>query len=199
MLLRCKNILLRNIINKTVSVLRIGLILFPPIPEDNRILFFQRDRDDFPFLSNFYGAPVKLDGEIWPTVEHYYQARKSFDEDYRRAVRTAKGPGQAKHLGSIPSGNRKVSKRSWFRKNPSLLRDDWEDVKLKSMEIAVEAKFTQHAGLAKRLLATYPAELVEDSTKGGFWGVGKEETGQNMLGRILMKQRERLVHQHKQC
>lgn len=42
------------------------------IPADNRILYFGRDRAVFGFLSHFHSAPVVLDGEVWPTVEHYY-------------------------------------------------------------------------------------------------------------------------------
>lgn len=41
------------------------------IPADNRILYFRRDREMFEFLSHFYLAPILLDGDTWPTVEHY--------------------------------------------------------------------------------------------------------------------------------
>jgi len=59
------------------------------IPPDGRILYFARDRADFVFLSHFYPSPILLDGEIWPTVEHYYQAQKSDDPAYRDAIRGA--------------------------------------------------------------------------------------------------------------
>ena len=55
------------------------------IPADNRILYFARDRGMFGFLSHFHPAPILLDGEVWPTVEHYYQAQKSFDPAYRQS------------------------------------------------------------------------------------------------------------------
>jgi hypothetical protein len=62
------------------------------IPADNRILYFARDRGMFGFLSHFHPAPILLDGEVWPTVEHYYQAQKLFDPAYRQAIRDAATP-----------------------------------------------------------------------------------------------------------
>jgi len=70
------------------------------IPADNRILYFGRDRATFGFLSHFHSAPILLDGEVWPTVEHYYQAQKSPDPAYRQAIRDAATPGRAKRLAA---------------------------------------------------------------------------------------------------
>ena len=57
------------------------------MPDDNRVLFFERDQEAFGFLSNFHPAPLNLDGESWPTVEHYYQCQKSLNPGYRDAIR----------------------------------------------------------------------------------------------------------------
>jgi predicted NAD-dependent protein-ADP-ribosyltransferase YbiA (DUF1768 family) len=66
------------------------------IPSDNRILYYGRDRDAFGFLSHFYPSPIELDGWIWPCVEYFYQAQKSSDRDYRRAImEAANTPGFA--------------------------------------------------------------------------------------------------------
>jgi predicted NAD-dependent protein-ADP-ribosyltransferase YbiA (DUF1768 family) len=75
-------------------------------PSDNRILYFARDRGMFGFLSHFHPAPILLDGEVWPTVEHYYQAQKSFDPAYRQAIRDAGTPGRVKapRMGSQKRG-----------------------------------------------------------------------------------------------
>ena len=76
-------------------------IQLPAIPNDNRILFYKRDRALFGFLSNFHSAPIVLDGETWPTSEHYYQAQKSQRSEYRDLVRIADTPGRAKHLATV--------------------------------------------------------------------------------------------------
>jgi len=164
----------------------------PAIPEDNRILYFGRDREQFGFLSHFHPAAIGLDGEVWPTVEHYYQFQKSPEPAYRQAIREARTPGMAKRLAAPPQAPRRVSAQSWFRKNGVPPRPDWHEVKLGIMRRADRAKFTQHRDLAERLLATGEAELVEDSSSEPFWGVGPEGRGGNWAGRVLMEIREEL-------
>jgi ribA/ribD-fused uncharacterized protein len=162
------------------------------IPDDNRILYFARDREAFRFLSHFFPAPIVLDGETWATVEHYYQAQKSLDPIYRQTIRNAVSPGIAKRLAAPPQAPRRVSGQSWFRKNGILPRPDWHDVKLDIMRRADLAKFTQHAELGSWLLATGDAELVEDSTSEPYWGIGPEGHGLNWAGRVIMEVREHL-------
>jgi N-glycosidase YbiA len=162
------------------------------IPSDNRILFFGRDRAAFGFLSNFYPAPIELDGESWATVEHYYQAQKSSDPAYRAEIRNTASPARAKQLAAAPDAPRRISKRSWFRKTGTAPRPDWNEVRLNIMRRAIAAKFTQHSDLARGLLATDTAALVEDSRQDAFWGTGADGRGPNWTGRILMEVREAL-------
>lgn len=165
---------------------------FPIIPADGRILYFGRDRGAFGYLSHFHPAPVCLDGETWPTVEHYYQAQKSRDPAYREAIRTAVSPGLAKRLAAPADAPRRISEQSWFRKHAASPREDWSEVKLDIMRRADWAKFTQHRELTEQLLATGSAMLIEDSPFEPFWGVGRDGTGLNWAGRVLMEVRERL-------
>ena len=164
----------------------------PVIPPDGRILYFARDRAAFGFLSHFHPSPVDLDGEVWKTVEHYYQAQKSVHPEYRAVIREAMSPGMAKRLAAHPAAPRRVSQQSWFRKNGLLPRSDWHEVKLDIMRRADLAKFTQHPGLAELLLTTGSAELIEDSPFEPFWGSGQDGEGQNWAGRVLMEIRQRL-------
>jgi ribA/ribD-fused uncharacterized protein len=164
-----------------------------PVPSDNRILYFLRDREVFGFLSHFYPAPVLLDGETWATVEHYYQAQKSFDPAYRQAIRTAVTPGRAKRLAAQPAAPRRVSGQSWFRKHGALPRPDWHHVKLGIMRRGDRAKFAQHPTLAAMLVATGDAELIEDSPSEPYWGVGPDGHGLNWAGRVLMEVRAELL------
>jgi N-glycosidase YbiA len=162
------------------------------IPSDNRILYYAREREQFRFLSHFYPSPILLGDEMWPTVEHYYQAQKSDDPRYRRAIREAKTPGLAKRLAAPPNGPRKVSGQSWFRRFKTLPRPDWAEVKLQIMRRADGAKFAQHPELAVLLLETGDAELIEDSFSDRFWGIGPDGSGPNWAGRVLMEIREEL-------
>jgi ribA/ribD-fused uncharacterized protein len=144
-------------------------------------------------MSHFHPSPICLDGETWPTAEHFYQAQKSDDSRYRSAIRAAVSPAMAKRLAAPPDAPRRVSQQSWFRKNAALPSSDWGEVKLDVMRRADWAKFTQHADLAERLVATGNAELIEDSPFEPFWGTGRDGSGQNWAGRILMEIRDRLA------
>src|SRR5579871_2565700 len=119
------------------------------IPNDNRILYFDRDREAFGFLSHFHPVAVELDGERWPDVEHYYQAQKSQDPAYRQAIREALTPGEAKRLAAHPMAPGKQAKKSCFRKHGSLPRPDWHQAKLDIMRAADWAKFSQNPELAR--------------------------------------------------
>jgi N-glycosidase YbiA len=163
-----------------------------PIPEDNRILYFGRDRETFGFLWHFWPSVITLEDEIWPTVEHYYQAHKSDSHAYRAAVRAAVTPAQAKRLAANPHASGKAGRHSWFRANGKEPRADWNEVKLDIMRSADWAKFSQNPDLAELLLGTGDATLIEDSPSEPFWGIGPQGTGENWAGRVLMEVRERL-------
>jgi hypothetical protein len=133
------------------------------------------------FLSNFHPSPIMVDGQLWPTVEHLFQAEKTTDELEREEIRCAATPTKAKHLG------RKVS-----------LRADWERIKGQAMEDFVRLKFTQHPHLAALLRNTGDAELIEGNAwHDNEWGSCfcprcSDRPGHNRLGQILMKVRAEL-------
>jgi len=162
------------------------------IPADNRILYYSRDRETFGFLSHFHPSPIVIDGEAWPTVEHYYQAQKSPIAAYRNAIRSAVHPGHVKRLSAPPVGKARLVEGSWFAKNGKIPRADWAEVKLDIMRRGDQAKFAQNPDLAELLLATGDAELIEDAANDAFWGIGKDGNGPNWAGRILMEVRDRL-------
>jgi ribA/ribD-fused uncharacterized protein len=70
------------------------------------------------------------------------------------------------------------------------LRKDWEQVKDDIMRKAVLRKFETHLEIREILLATGAEEIVENSPIDYYWGCGKDGSGKNMLGQILMEVRE---------
>ena len=60
------------------------------------------------------------------------------------------------------------------------------------MRQAVRAKFETHVDLRVELLGTGDEELVENAPRDYYWGCGRDGSGRNMLGRILMEVREAL-------
>jgi len=138
-------------------------------------------RGKFYFLSNFYPSPLEHDGIVYPTVEHAYQAAKTSDKDERRRLAAIPKPGGAKAVG------RRI-------KRP----DNWFDYNLDLMESLIEQKFTEDDDLREKLLATGDAELIEGNTwNDRFFGMVKDKktgewVGENHLGQMLMRVRERL-------
>lgn len=131
------------------------------------------------FLSNFYAAEIPWQGRLWPSVEHAFQAAKTLSYSEQEEIRRAATPGKAKRLG------RKVQ-----------LRDDWEDIKVDAMRELVHLKFHSHEDLARWLLDTGDAELIEGNHwHDCFWGVCQGR-GENWLGRILMEVRDELKEMH---
>ena len=144
-----------------------------------------RFRGKYFFLSNMYPCKVELNGLIFPSAEHAFQAAKCVNrEDVEKILRCKTGK-EAKIVG------RKVK-----------LREDWERIKDEVMYRVVKAKFNQNKDLAKKLIDTYPAILVEGNTwRDTYWGVDlfhKSKRylygyrGRNKLGEILMEVREEL-------
>lgn len=123
------------------------------------------------FLSNFYPSIIKMGGHVYDTVEHAYQAAKCVDEAQRLMIRDATTPSVAKKLG------RNV-----------VMGDDWEEAKIDVMRKLLTMKF-KHEYLAKQLVDTGDAHLIEGNTWGDtFWGVCNG-VGENHLGRLLMEVR----------
>lgn len=141
------------------------------------VINFYSVNDTYGEFSNFAAYPILLDGERWPTAEHYFQAQKFEDHTYRQKIRKTASPMQAARLG---------------RDRKQKLRRDWDTVKIGIMEKAVKAKFTQHEGLRALLLSTGTAKIVEHTENDNYWGDGGNGSGMNMLGRILMQVREEI-------
>jgi len=72
------------------------------------------------------------------------------------------------------------------------VRKDWRHVNIAKMDEVLLLKFTQHLDLQAELLATGDAELVEDSDKDAFWGIGADGKGRNELGKALERLRSRM-------
>ncbi|MFJ5228753.1 NADAR family protein [Kitasatospora sp. NPDC088391] len=141
------------------------------------IYFYGEDEAPYGCFSNFSAHGFELDGQLWPTSEHYFQAQKFLGTRHAEQVRRARTPLRAAELGRDPA-------------RP--LRRDWERVKDDAMRRAVAAKFRAHADIRAILLSTGDREIVEDTGTDHYWGRGRTGTGKNMLGRILMRTRTRL-------
>jgi len=148
----------------------------------------------FGFLSNFYPCKIEHRGIVYPSVEHYYVAMKVTEiqllngiyytaADFREMISKVVLAGDVKKIGQRVK-----------------VRSDWEEKKLQFMNFAVGEKFKDEE-LSEMLLSTGDLDLIE----GNFWHdnfYGKcfcpkcNGSGENHLGKILMKTREELKLQN---
>jgi N-glycosidase YbiA len=138
-------------------------------------IYFYAQTDSYAAFSNFAPYGVALQDLWWPTVEHFFQAQKFDDPDYRERIRRVARPKQAKALGMT-------------RAVP--IRSDWDSVKDGIMYLAVRTKFDTHPIPRALLLATGTEDIVENAPMDAYWGCGPDGQGLNKLGRILMRVRD---------
>lgn len=125
------------------------------------------------FLSNYFGAPISVNGLVFPTNEHAFAAFKTTDLTLRAYIAQLPTPGEAKKHGRALA-----------------LRPDWEEIKVDVMRHLIFQKFKQHPDLALKLLETRGSKLIEGNTWGDReWGVDEHGVGKNLLGRLLMERR----------
>ncbi|EGN95185.1 hypothetical protein SERLA73DRAFT_187512 [Serpula lacrymans var. lacrymans S7.3] len=148
-------------------------------PSVKRILFYDRN-DPYYGFTNFSAHTVNYKGKLYPTSEHLFQSFKF--QGHR--------PDLAEHLRTFSTRPSDVFKEA--RRFQADVRPDWLQVNVEKMDETLYHKFTQHNDLLAELMGTGNAELVEDSAKDAFWGIGADGRGRNELGKSLMRLRKRL-------
>ncbi|MEU3852188.1 NADAR family protein [Streptomyces sp. NPDC029554] len=117
-------------------------------------------------LRNDYPAPVRVDGDTYPSVAHAYWALSTADPAARAAARDADTAFAARNTAvGAPR------------------REGWEEARTAVMTALLRAKYTQHPHLARVLLDTADATLVYDDDS-GHWG-DNGGRGRNWTGRLL--------------
>ena len=129
-------------------------------------------KGEYHFLSNFHPVTIRYEGIEYPSVEHAFQAAKTFDVEQRASIAALPTAAKAKRAG------RRVD-----------LRSDWNEIRVDVMRQLLKLKF-KDPQLRSMLLAT-GEELLEEGNywNDRFWGICKG-SGENHLGLLLMEIRE---------
>jgi len=143
-------------------------------------IYFYASKDPYFELSNFYLTSFLIDNEEWKSVEHYFQAAKFKQFEYRTRIQMAETPMDARMLGQTRDVN---------------LRKDWHSIKESIMLTALRVKFEKEP-LRDLLISTNPAMLIENSPHDNYWGAGKSGSGKNRLGVLLMQVRDELLEEY---
>ena len=140
-------------------------------------------------FSQWYSAPFIVDGQRYPTAEHFMMAEKAAlfgDHQTRAQVLQAANPGAAKALGRQVRGFDKAA---------------WVDNRFSIVVRANMAKFAENPELRQFLKQTGSRVLVETSPVDRIWGIGMAQEnekvnnpnlwrGLNLLGFALMQVRD---------
>ena len=128
------------------------------------------------YFSNFSKHSVTIDGVFYQTSEHFFQAAKFFKTDpaYASQISLCRSPAEAKKLGSS---------------REHVLDPDWENIKDTVMRKVIYEKVRVHPDVRLALFQTGTITLEEAAPDDYYWGTGRNGTGKNMLGKILMEVR----------
>jgi hypothetical protein len=142
--------------------------------DENSIKGFQ---EEYRWLSNFWPCAIVYEGLGYPSSEAAYQAAKLENPEHRVRF-TTMTPSQAKRAGKTVK-----------------YRPDWDDVRLQVMYDICSYKFRNNPELRQNLLDTDEKYIEETNDWGDrYWGVCRG-SGQNHLGKILMRIRGELRKQ----
>lgn len=132
--------------------------------------------NDYEFLSNEYECkiPVAEDDLVFSNITSALIAKKSNDIGTRRKFTRFSATKARKKESSIPEN------------------DYWEENKDEILYELLKIKFTHNKDLKKKLLDTYPNDLINNvSYPDTYYGVRFGE-GKNVLGKLLMQLRKEL-------
>ncbi len=134
------------------------------------------------FLSNFWPCTIVWEGLVYPSLEHAYAASRTDDPSAKMMIQSCPTPGEAKE---------------WLAAHDMKPAVTWSIPK--KLQVMKELLFLKFGGreplLTRALMSTGNAELIEGNTwNDTFWGVCNG-TGENNLGKLLMKVRETLFEE----
>jgi len=143
-------------------------------------------------FSQWFEAGFTVDGQYYPTAEHFMMAEKAAlfdDQEIRTQVLHAPTPNAAKALGRNVRG---FNEEIWLQHRYNIVVR------------ANQAKFSQNPPLHEYLLQTGSRVIVEASPVDNIWGIGLAQDnadahnpnlwkGLNLLGFALMQVRDGLA------
>ena len=172
---------------------------------DLESISFYRENDKWGELSNFYllPSPINYRSFIFPTSEHLYQSLKYLYKEapienlsYVKEIAFASTPFKAKILAN----RLHLLRFEWQRKLSSIIarhpnvqsHPRWNNLKCSAMYFVLSLKFSRDQHCRDVLCSTSGKRLIEQSND-SFWGCGKNGKGENNLGKLLCKVREKHV------
>jgi ribA/ribD-fused uncharacterized protein len=172
-----------------------------PVITNNRVAFYEPKAANYE-LSNYYRLKPKVrwNGMAFSSSEAMFQAAKFIYagaspacHTYAKLIAAQSTPNKSRVLGSQKTGggykwrtDLNVHIETSHAKGVKM-RPDWQVVREDVMLYCLMQKFDGVASphCKQFLLDTGTSELVEDSPRDAYWGIGKKGDGKNRLGALL--------------
>ena len=138
---------------------------------------FYKEFGELGYLANYSNHGFTKNGIFYKTVEHYYQSEKFNNLEIKNKIIDAPTPKEASNIG---------------RDRNNIRIDNFKDIKKQVMFDGVLEKFRQNRDIAYKLIETRNQTIVEATIDEYYWGIGKDKSGKNVIGDILVKVRERI-------
>lgn len=136
---------------------------------------FYKEFGQYGYLASYSNHGFYKDGIYYKTTEHYYQSMKMVDHEIKKKIIEAKTPKEASNIG---------------RDRNNKKQENWKSIKNKVMFEGVLYKFEQNEDIKEKLLSTGNEEIIEETTKENYWGIGPNYDGENNYGKILCEVRD---------
>ncbi len=183
-----------------------------PVPigsgrKDPSGVYFFSSKKEFMELSNYWvrqdGRPLFcMNGKEYRSSEHAYQSIKFVYEgasldtlEYSEVIRNSETPNDSKLLGGQKcKGGYQTRMNELIKqyRNRAVVNPNWDRIKIAVMRDVITQKFIQDLHCQRVLVSTVGRSVYEDSPYDSFWGIGKQGTGENWLGRLLVELRSTL-------
>lgn len=138
-------------------------------------IHFSRFDLESPFSTGSH--PIELENEKWRSAEHYFQAQLVRDSAYAEKIKNAETAQEAHKLGN-----------AWFRRKKA----KWKNLRRVLMTRALYTKAMMYPEVKQFLLNTGDHLILETSAYDHYWGIGRDQLGENMLGKVWMDVRKKI-------
>ena len=138
---------------------------------------FYKEFGELGYLANYSNHGFTKNGIFYKTVEHYYQSEKFDDPEIKKRIINAPTPKEASNIG---------------RDRSNIRKENFKEIKNQVMFDGILEKFRQNRDIAYKLIETRNKKIAEATIDEYYWGIGKDKSGKNVIGDILVKVRERI-------
>ena len=138
---------------------------------------FYKEFGELGYLANYSNHGFTKNGIFYKTVEHYYQSEKFDDPEIKKRIINAPTPKEASNIG---------------RDRSNIRKDNFKEIKNQVMFDGILEKFRQNRDITYKLIETRNKKIAEATIDEYYWGIGKDKSGKNVIGDILVKVRERI-------